>query len=150
MDATETAEALVEWALETCPALKGSYDFDPSHKDQPLPDIAAYVSSEEVTATDPSTGIEVADLGIQQAELHVMRATLLMMVDPEPADTASQALQGFVRDLAASLKADQTLGGRVPAASPRWQASYEPPFVQFEDGSEGRAAYFSLAIAELD
>lgn len=149
MDAVEAAEALVEWALETCPDLKGSYDHDPSQKTQPLPDIAAYVSDEEVTGTDPSTGLPIADVGIQQAELHVMRATLLMMVNPEPAADADAALKGFVRDLAASLKADQTLGGRVSAVSPRWRASYEPPFVQFEDGSEGRAAYLSLDIAEL-
>lgn len=149
MDAIDAADALVEWALATCPDLKGSYDHDPSSKTQPLPDIAASVTAEEDTSSEPTLGLETADVGIQQADIHVMRATLLMMVDPEPAQDATEQLQGFVRDLAASLRTDQTLGGRVSAVSPRWQASYDPPFVQFDDGTEGRAAYFSLAIAEL-
>lgn len=149
MDATEAANALVEWVEATCPALEGTYDHDPSRKSQPLPDVAAYVATEDVRPADPTLGIEFATFGIEQADLHAMRATLLLMVDPEPAADAAAALQGFVRDLRLSLRDDQTLGGRVPAASRYLQASYEPPFVEFDDGTTGRAAYVSLVIAEL-
>lgn len=149
MDATEAADALVEWATDTCSNLRGSYDHDPDSKTQPLPDVAAYVTTESDSASDPLLGLDFATFGIEQANVHVLRATLLLMVDPSDAGAATAQLQGFVADLAASLRADGTLGGRVPAASPFWQASYEPPFVKFEDGTEGRVASFSLAIAEL-
>jgi hypothetical protein len=149
VDATEVADALVEWATETCPTFKGSYDHDPDAKTQPLPDVAAFVANESEGASDPTLGLEIADFGIQQANLHTLRATLLLMVEPDDAGAATEQLQGFVRDLAASVRADRTLGGRVPATSPFWQASYEPPFVEFDDGTKGRAATFSLVIAEL-
>lgn len=145
MDATAAADALVEWVKATIPAIKGTYDHDPSEKTQPLPDVAASISAEEVTDRDPDT-----ELQIEQADLHIMRATLLLMVPPEPAGEATETLQDFVAALGASIAEDQTLGGRLPAVSRRWSASYEPPYVQFEDGTEGRAVYFSLVIAELD
>ena len=149
MDATQVADALVEWAIEILPDLKGTYDHDPDSKTQPLPDLAASVASEETRANDPTLGLPFADLGIEQATLHSLRASLLLMVDPEDAGAATEQLQGFVAALAASVGADPTLGGRVPAVSPFWQASYEPPFVEFDDGTKGRAATFSLVITEL-
>lgn len=148
MDASEVADALVDWVKATCPDIAGTYAHDPSGKDQPLPDVACFAQSEEVTNIDPSTG-EALATGIEQADLHVVRATVLLMVEPLPADEAANALQGFVAALGASLKADQTLGGRVPSAAPRWRASYEPPFLKFDDGSEGRAAWLELTVAEL-
>lgn len=149
MDSTQLADALIDWALKTCPTLEGSYDHDPDSKTQPLPDVAAFVGTEGDAESDATLGLDIALQGLEQATVHWMRATLMLMVDPEDAGGATEQLQGFVRDLATSLRADRTLGGRVPAASPIWQASYEPPFVEFDDGTKGRAATFSLAIAEL-
>lgn len=149
MDANQIAEALVEWALATCPNLEGSYDHDPESKTQPLPDVAAVIGGEGDGPSDPSLGLEISDFGLQQATLHTARASLILMVDPGDGDEATEQLQGFVGALAASLRADRTLGGRVPAAAPVWTASYEPPFVEFDDSTKGRVATFSLVIAEL-
>jgi hypothetical protein len=149
MDASRVADALVEWAIDTLPDLKGTYDHDPDSKTQPLPDLAVSVASEETRASDPTLGLPLADLGIEQATLHSLRASLLLMVDPEDAGVATEQLQDFVRDLREAVKADQTLGGRVFLASPYIQASYEPPFVEFDDGTSGRAATFSIVITEL-
>jgi hypothetical protein len=149
MDANEIADALVEWALETCPDLNGSYDHDPDSKTQPLPDVAAVVGGEGDSQSDPTLGLEIADFGLQETTLHTTRASLVLMVDPGDGAEATEQLQGFVSALAATLRADRTLGGRVRAASPFWQASYEPPFVEFDDGTKGRVATFSLAVAEL-
>lgn len=149
MDANQIAEALVEWALETCPELQGSYDHDPDSKTQPLPDVAAVVGSEGDAPSDPSLGLEIADFGLQNATLHFTRASLFLMVDPGDGDAASEELRGFVGALARALRADRTLGGRVMSVSPVWQGSYEPPFVEFDDGTKGRIATFSLTVAEL-
>lgn len=147
MDATQAADALVAWVLDTCPDLRGSYDHDPDSKTQPLPDVVACVTDESDGASDPLLGLDFATFGIEQANVHVIQARLVLMVEPE--ERATEELQGFVAALAASLRADRTLGGRVPAVSPAWQASYDPPFVKFDDGTEGRFATFTLAIAEL-
>jgi hypothetical protein len=149
VDATQVADALVAWAIDTLPDLQGTYDHDPDSKTQPLPDLAASVASEETRASDPTLGLPIADLGIEQATLHSLRASLLLMVDPGDAGAATEQLQSFVRDLRKAVEADRTLGGRVPAVSPYIQASYEPPFVEFDDGTKGRAATFLLVIAEL-
>lgn len=149
MDANAIAEALVEWAMDTCPDLAGSYTHDPDSKTQPLPDVAAVVGAESESASDPALGLDIADFGIQQATLHSTRVSLFLMVDPGDGDEATQQLQGFVAALFASLRADRTLGARVPAAAPNAEASYEPPFVEFDDSTKGRIATFSLTVAEL-
>ena len=154
MDATEAAKALTEWAAATCPDLNNAYDYDPSSIQHALPVAVAGISDEEDTASEPRLGIEVSDVGIEQAALHVMRFTIELLVKDTPADAAAEQLEGFVGSLAAALRAERdtgeiTLGGRVQAASPFWQASYEPPFVEFDDGTKARRASFSLALAEL-
>lgn len=149
MDAIEADKALVAWAMDTCSELSNGYDHDPNQIVDALPIVTASVSEEAVVASDPTLGLAIAEIGLDQAPLHVMRSTLLLMVAPEPADAADDQLKAFVAKLAASLKGDQTLGGRVPSASPYWRAPYDPPYVEFDDGTKGRAAYFSLAIAEL-
>lgn len=141
MDSDQAAEKLAEWALATCPDLNAAYEEDPESKTAPLPDVAVVITSEGVTDRDPSTAIQ-----LEQLDLHVYRAKLLLMVEPD--EGATDALQGFVKALGDSLKADQTLGGRIPAASPYWDANYDPPFFEFDDGTEGRIADFSLTIAE--
>lgn len=150
MDATEAAKALTEWAVETCPELTNAYSHNADSISAALPVAVASVGTESGTDNDPRLGIEIADFGIEQADLHVMTVDILLMVQPKPTDIADEELRGFVRELRAALKADETLSGRVPAASRFWDASYEPPYMEFDDGTVGRVATFSLAIAELD
>lgn len=149
MDATQVAEELVAWAVETCPDLDGSYAFNPETKDQPLPDVAAIVENEGELPSDPTQGLDLALQAIEQANVHRFSASLMLMVPPDDADAATKQLQGFVADLKDALKADRTLGQRVTAASPVWFASYEPPFVEFDDTTKARVATFSLVISEL-
>jgi hypothetical protein len=149
VDATEVAAALSEWASETCADLNNAYNHDPKTISHALPIATAGVTNEAVVQSDPTLGIAIADLGIQQASLHVLRSTILLIVDETPGEEAAQQLEGFVAEMAAALKVDETLGGRVPGASPFWSATYEPPFIEFDDTIKGRAAYFSLVVAEL-
>ncbi len=149
MNATEAAAALSEWASDTCDGLNNAYNHDPATISHALPIATAGVTTEAVVRSDPTLGIAITDLGIEQANVHVLRSTILLIVDETPGEEAAQELEGFVAELAAALKSDETLGGRVTAASPFWSASYEPPFIEFDDATKGRVAYFSLAIAEL-
>jgi hypothetical protein len=150
LDATAVADALVEWATEKLPALAGSYDFDPDSKDQPLPDVAAIVETEQFMERDTSLGLDIAS-GLDQVYVRTFRCALMFVVDPADAGAATAQLQGFVDTLAAALhpdSGDPTLGSRVQSTSPLWSASYSPPFVAFDDGTEGRAATFSLVVVE--
>jgi hypothetical protein len=142
MDAMEVAAQLVEWATETCPGLKGSYDHDTAAKTQPLPDVAAFATAERWTDRDPETGVQ-----IDQADFHVLDMSVLLMVEPD--EKADELLKGFVHDLVTSLRADQTLGDRGVAVSPHPTASYDPPFIKFDDGTEGRAASLALLVTEI-
>lgn len=149
MDSTEAAKAAAEWAEATCDGLTNAYSHDPSRILDALPIATASASRESVLANDPRLGIEIADFGIEQADLHTMQVEILLLVRPEPADEASAQLESFVSALRLSLAADPTLGGRVMSASRYWDANYEPPFLEFDDGTTARAATFSLAVAEL-
>jgi hypothetical protein len=149
VDATQAAEAIAAWAADTCDALNNVYEYDTARIAAALPVAIAAVGSEHTTSSDPTLGIPVATLGLDQATLHVLRIDLALLVTPTDDDTAAKQLEGFVRDLRDDLLVDPTLGGRVSAASPYWQASYEPPFLKFDDSTEARAATFSLAVAEL-
>lgn len=154
MDATEITKALVGWAVETCPDLNSVYDHEASSITNALPIAMAAVSDERDANEASGLGLEVADLGIQQAVLHVTNASLEFLVPPDDERGASERLQGFVAALAGAIRAEMrtgqiTLGGRVDFCSPFWQAGYEPPFVIFDDGNKARRASFTVALAEL-
>lgn len=155
MDATEAADALVAWVEEVCTDVNKAYDHDPATIADSLPVALASVGNEEDTLSDPRLGLAIADQGLEQAALHIQRSNIELLVPPNPPTEATEALQGFVAALAKEMRRELreegqiTLGGRVEAASPFWAASYEPPFLEFDDGTTARRAVFSLAIAEL-
>lgn len=149
MDANELADALVAWAKEACPDIASAYNHSPSRKKDPLPDVAASIASESIRRNAPELGIAIVDLGLEQADVHVLSAELLLMVKHEPAQTATEQLQTFVAQLRASLEADDTLGGRVPAASRYFAATYDPPYIEWDDGTKARCAFVSITVAEL-
>jgi hypothetical protein len=149
MDANQLAEILVDWVKETCPDLLGAYAHDPATKTQPLPDVAVFVDNERDAPGDPTLGLPLADFGIEQATAHISSVTVMLMVAPTDDDSADQELRTFIDQLANSVRAQNGLGGRIAGAAPYWSASYEPPFVEFDDSTKGRAATFSLTVAEL-
>lgn len=87
--------------------------------------------------------------GYQQTYVRARRAELLLMYNPENSWTATQALYSYVDDLGQAVLDDITLGGRVHRASPFYEASYDPPEVQYADGTTARAAVFAITIGEL-
>lgn len=146
MSATDIADGLVAWALAVLPELEGSYDYPAGERDQALPDIAAEVHEEENVAANPGLDDEITS-GFEQADVRGYTCAVLLVVDPTDPQAASHQLYDFIDRLAYAIRADQTLGGRVLRCSRNWKASYEPPFVEFEDGSKGRLATLTLSVA---
>jgi hypothetical protein len=153
MTATEVAKAVIEWATEICPDLNSFYDLDADQIQHALPVAMAAVTDEADSGSRPDLGIEITDLGIEQAVLHTASLSLEFLVDDD--GEASQKLESFVGALLSAKRSEArqtgsiTLGGRVQAASPFMGASYEPPFAVFDDGTKARRAAFSLTVAEL-
>lgn len=147
MTTAELATALEEWAIAELPDIKGSYDFPTAEKTQPLPDVAIEVDGVNTSLNPPDASLE-AMFAIQQTAMRTWVVRLLLMVKPEPGDVASQQLAGFVDKLQASLMSDGTLGGRVSWTSKETRGSFTPPFVQFDDGTRGRAATLEITVGE--
>lgn len=153
MDATEIGKAVTEWATDICPSLNSVYDLDADQIEHALPVAMAAVTDEGDSSSRPDLGLEITDLGIDQAILHTAAVSIEFLVDDD--EEASAQLEGFVGALLAAKRAELrqsgsiTLGGRVQAASPFMNGSYEPPFAVFDDGTKARRASFSLTVAEL-
>lgn len=147
MTTAEIADALTAWAVDTLPALQGSYNHPTAGKDQPLPDVAIEVDESRISQRpeDPSLS---AIFAIEQVAMRTWNVRLLLMVKPEPGEAASQQLAGFVDDLMAAVMSDGTLGGQVPWTSKEMRGSFQPPFVQFDDGTRGRLATLELTVGE--
>ena len=151
-DATEIAEALVEWARETVPELATGYSYDAPQKNGPLPDVAAEVTAE---------GLDRAGLfrwypALQQLEgvwAYVCELSLLAdLPEPDQPETqreAAYSLRSWATKLKAAIRADGTLGGRVQLTSRFFQIRYRPGYVEFPDGTRGREARIEMAVGEL-
>jgi hypothetical protein len=141
----DAATAIEEWAVATVADLQGSYDYAAAEKTQPLPDCSAEVASVEI-GIDPRFFPREARL--EQADFRTLTFDLILVTAPEPAREASRWLGDAADDLSEALRSDDTLGGRVNRASKRHAWSFKPPFVRFDDNTEGRQATMTLALAE--
>jgi hypothetical protein len=146
MTTDELATTLEDWVLEKCPTIQGSYDFPTAEKTQPLPDVAVEIDNAAVSMA--AEGALAEYLAVQQAMARTWTVRLFLMVPPEPGDVATAQLTGFIDTLQLAIVEDSTLGGRVPWASKESRGSFNPPFVQFEDGTRGRAATLELTVGE--
>jgi hypothetical protein len=153
MTATEVAKAVIDWASETCPDLNSIYGLDEDQIRDALPIAFAVMAEEADSGSRPDLGLEITDLGIDQAVLHTVGVSIELLVDDD--EEATEKLEGFVAALLAAKREEMkasgsiTLGGRVQGASPFMTASYEPPFAVFDDATKARRASFSLTVAEL-
>lgn len=148
MTTQEMATALESWAVAMLPDLQGSYDYATPEKTQPLPDVGIELDNTTVTLNPPDPTLEQL-FAIQQAMMRLWTVRVMLMVEPDPADVASSKLADYIDTLIASATADSTLGERVSWVSKEMRGSFSPPFVQFDDGTRGRAATLELTVGEL-
>lgn len=139
MTSLQTAAALIAWVDQHIPSLATPRNAPES--EWPLPDAACAIT--QITQAKGRAGGQV-----QQGVERRRRCELMLACDPEPAASAGEWLYNAVDVLMDQLTRDRTLGGRVHAAEIEGQASFEPPFIEFEEG--GRARQVTLTILVRD
>lgn len=143
MRTVEVARAVEEWAASVT-GVTSSFDHPPEQLDRSLPIVIAEVQSKR-RERNPENFLERA---YQQVSVRTWGVDLLLLVSPDPAWTASQSLYDYVDALEASLYADNTLGSRVGFADRLVDASFDPPEIEFTDGTVARLATFTMSVGE--
>lgn len=138
----EVAQGVEAWASSVIPVLN-TYASAPEELDKALPLAISEVINDNVSSDDGS----LPGMGAyQQTNLRFWEIDLVLLVTPEPRWTASHVLYGYVDELGKSLRKDPRLGGRVEAASPYYNASYDPPEVEYQDGTIARQVTIRLVV----
>ncbi len=146
----QAIDAVLAWVAATVPEIGARiYDYVPAGKDKGLPDCACELQSEGFALADDAFPINV-----QQAGLYIWRFSLSIMADAGIEEAQAKAAQDFLYSagerLRKAIAKDHTLGARVPFSSPwAFSADYSAPMVEWEDGTRGRGAEITLAVAEL-
>lgn len=139
------SDALIAWAVEECPQILGTYSHPHAEKESPFPDIAAEIQQSRVLQNDEEN---FPRFSIEQILLRVHRFSLMFVVDPDNPEVATQQLETIIDTLTQAMISDDSLGGRVPSVSPLSDATYEPPFIEFADGTRGRLATLEILVAD--
>jgi hypothetical protein len=144
MNTVNLMQACELWAAGVIPALN-TFDHAPRSISEALPVVVADIQTDRVANADAG----LPGLGdYQQTYLRARSVDLLILVAPTPAWTAAQVLYGYVDALGEALQRDRRLGNRVEAASPFYEASYDPPEVEYEDGTIARQVTFRIVAGE--
>lgn len=139
MTTEETTEALIEWAVEVLPELAQARARPEG--DLPFPDLCVSFSRVQQIAGK-------AGGRLQQGHERVRTFDLILLVDDEPADDASESLGRFCDKLMDELVRDRTLAGRVASADATAEASLIPPFVDIIGGGQARQATLTLTVRD--
>lgn len=139
----DLAAQIAAWAVSAAPALETAYSYPPADRGL-LPDIAILITNANVVQKDarwPARG---------HALLRVFTVEVLIVVDPDPVDTATDSLTDIADALTFAILADRTLGGRVgsPGASSltTFASAPDPAEIQFADGTLGRVGRMVMAV----
>lgn len=144
----DTVEAVSEWAVATLPELTDkSYAYATGDRVLGLPDIAVEIVDYSVNV-DVASGTLRQIQQIEQIRLKVTNLELILVVPPNPPSEADKALKDFSDRLVDALLKDKTLGGRVSWAGNTPRVSFRPPYVEFDDGTQGRIVTLYLQIGQ--
>lgn len=146
MNEKEVGEAVSEWVQEVCPDINTGYAYPVSSKVGALPDVVAFVTQKRVGPDHP----EFPFAQLQQSWMRIFNLEVSIMVEADgDGEAAHTELQGYGQSLEAAVTADATLGGRVPMASPQVVFDYSTPFIEYQDGTRGRALFVTMTVGEL-
>ena len=140
----DVAKACEEWAAEAA-GLTSSFDTPPEHLNKALPLVIAEVQRKRRRRAPD----EFRERAYQQVTIRTWTVELTLLVSPDPSWTASQTLYDMVDALEDALFNDITLGSRVNFAEKLVDASFDPPEVEFDDGTQARQATFQMVVGEL-
>lgn len=141
MTSTATAQALIDWARVHLPALVTDQQVRSAPESEwPLPDVACAI----VRTTHRKGRVQGRT---QQGTERVRTCQLVLACEPASDGSDSTWLYESVDMLMDELSRDRTLQGRVAAVSVAAEATYEPPFIELEDGgATARQATLTLTV----
>lgn len=144
----EIANAIVEWARANLAEIETGYAYPADQKIGDLPDVAAEIQHIRLQRTS-TENFPIAN--VEQVLIRIYEFNLMFLVDPEPADAATEQLEEFVDVITEKILADPSMGEILPntAITPIFDSSFTPPFVEFEDGTRGRMATMELKVGEI-
>jgi hypothetical protein len=146
MTTEQIAQAVEAWAASVVPDLH-HYDYAPRNLLKALPLVLAEVqrkTHQELNVSE--SGFQ--QYKFQQTSVNAWSVSLLFLVDPSDAWTASQVLYQMTDTLGDALDSDPTLGQRVGFASRDYEVSFDPPEFEYADGTIARAATMSIVVGE--
>jgi hypothetical protein len=148
MRTSDLADAVEAWAVATVPALS-ALDHAPNDLLESLPIAICEVVRKRRSESQVGGGGEFQQMNYQQTAVRSWTVNLMILVKPDPDWDASKELYSITDDLEEALTKDHTLGGRVEAATPEHEASFEPAEVEWTDGTIARAATMRFTIGEM-
>lgn len=144
----DIADAVEAWASEVVPEIN-ALDHAPNDLLEELPIAICEVVRKQRKETQTGGGGEFQQMQYQQTAVRSWTVRLMVLVKPDPDWDASKELYNMTDDLEEALSRDHTLGGRVEAATPEHEASFEPAEVEWTDGTIARAATMRFTIGEM-
>lgn len=144
MTTKEVAQAVEEWAADAA-GFTSSFSTPPVSLTEVMPLVIAEVQAKRRGAE----ATEFPARGFQQTSIRVWSVELTLLVSPDPSWTASHALYDAIDALEASLYKDESLGARVAFAQKAVDSGFEPPEIEFADGTVARQATFRIIVGEL-
>ncbi len=135
--------------MEVLPDLQGSYDHAVAQKTQPLPDVAVEMGEASIVLQELAPEVGAPFFSVEQAHVRKWECKLLLMDKPEDDQAASEHLADWIDDLTDSVLNDSTLGGRVQWVGKNVRGGFDPPFVQFDDDTQGRLATLTIEVYEF-
>lgn len=143
MNTIDMVQAVEAWAVSAVPALS-SYDYPPEELTTALPMVLAEVK------TDDQQDANIQLPGVAQYQQTFLRAwalDLIILASPDPAWTASHALYSYVDALGLVIREGVVLADNV-VMSQFYAASYDPPEVEYNDGTIARQVTIRITVGE--
>lgn len=141
VDTKTIATRMEAWAEATSSVT--AYPDEPQNYSAAFPLVACRIVTDSEQETPPQFGEHL----YQQVRVEIITTELMIFVDPVPGWTSDQALYDIVDELKASLRLDETLGGRFEAVSPLYSVDYLGE-AQMADGTAANAATMTLTLAQ--
>lgn len=143
MTSLEMVQAVEAWVVNALPDLS-SYDSPPEELTTALPIVIAEIGEDQNTDAESNLPGQAQ---FQQTFLRVWNVSILLLVLPDPAWTASHTLYGYVDELGRLIRHGVVLAPNVVMGQ-YYDANYEPPEVEYSDGTICRQVTIQVTVGE--
>lgn len=143
MSSLDIVTAIEEWVDDAIPDV-AQFDFPPEELTENLPVVIAEIS------TDEQLNAEANLPGVGQYQQTLVRAwtvDIIILTNPDPPQDATHELYGYLDTLSGLLRKWVRLGPNV-VLSQFYSASYDPPEVEFADGTKARQVTVRVTVGE--